>query len=233
MATLLRYDTTAPVERSTQTLASTAKDGRTNVFSFLTLPGEIRNQILRLVLTHRTQIVIHSFSMFRPPCPVTLGLATNILRTCKKVYHEGRSILYGENTFQAHPTLLTGITFALDSSLPLTLNCVALVRRFHIRVRADSDPFYHPSQVEAAFNNAEILEVEVFRSSFDVGDDAALQCFIGVRGVNSAKVHGSIGDSFARWIERCMMRKAGDSLAESEASYHHLADRTILDTRVR
>jgi len=201
--------------------------------SFLSLPGEIRNVILRLLLTHMTPIVIYRFGALKPPKPVTLELHPNILQACRLTYNEGRTILYGENVFQAHHMLLKGAVFAVDPDQLISFNCTEMVRRFHIRVRADIDAFYLPSQVEAAFDDTEVLEVEVFRSSFEAGGHGALHCFAGVRGVRKAKVHGSVEEQFARWLESCMMITRGESIPEFEAQSSVISNLVSLDTTVR
>ena len=181
-------------------------------FLFLNLPGEVRNQILRLLLIHRTTIVVHHFALLHPPSPTALDLYPNILLTNRAVYNEGRTILYGENVFQAHPMILLDTVFALCVHRPVLQNCVAHIRRFHIRVRLDSDPYYTPWQVREAFTDADELEVEVFRASFEAGNYLALDGFAGVRGVKKARVHGSIKTECAQWLEQRMMGNDGQAL---------------------
>lgn len=180
--------------------------------SFLDLPGEVRNKILRLLLTHRTRIVIHHYGNLKPPQNTALQLHPNILLTCQTNYCDGLTILYGENVFQVHPMLLTSLVFAIDFDRPIRTHYIPHVCRFHIRVRLDSDPFYPTNAVKAAFNNAEVLEVEIFRSSFRAGDYRALDGFTLVRGVKEAKVFGSIERGFARWLEKSMMSAYGEDL---------------------
>lgn len=152
-------------------------------FPFLHLPPEIRNQILRLLLTHTTPIFTTSSTSLGPPSPTLLHLRPHILLVCKCIYKEGSSILYGENTFQAHPTFLTSSTFALDPYRPIGFaHLVTQIRRFHIRVRLDCDPFYQPEAVRNAFTGLNELQVEVFRSSFGVCGYEALDGFSGVGG---------------------------------------------------
>lgn len=201
--------------------------------SFLSLPGEIRNVILRLLLTHQTPIVIYRFGALKPPRPVTLKLQPNILQACRLTYNEGRTILYGENVFQAHHMLLKGAVFAVYPDQLISFNCTEMVRRFHIRVRADIDAFYLPSQVEAAFDDTDILEVEVFRSSFEAGGHGALHCFAGVRGIKKVKVHGSVDNYFARWLEGCMMSIRGQSIPEFAPEIFETSKPNSLDTTVR
>ena len=61
-----------------------------------------------------------------------------------------------------------------------------------------------------AFEGAEMLEVEVFRASWGIGGYEALEGYEGVRGVGKARVHGSVGWGFARWLEGCMEGRVGE-----------------------
>jgi len=186
-------------------------------FLFLALPGEIRNQILRLLLTHKTPIIARSVNHLAPPRPTSLEICPNTLLTCWQVYNESLSFLYGENTFQAHPSYLTAVLFAMDPTRLVTAPfCVEMVRRFHIRVRLDCDPYYHPAAVAKAFNSAEELEVECFRSSWGIGGYDALEGFMSVRGVHRASVHGSVGMKMALWLKKVMQSPEGSALEECE-----------------
>ena len=181
-------------------------------FLYLNLPGEVRNQILRLLLIHRTKIVVHHYALLHPPTPTALDLYPNILLANRAIYNEGRTILYGENVFQAHPMLLIDTVFALSVHRTVLQNCVAHIRHFHIRVRLDSDPYYSPQQVRDAFTDVDELEVEVFRASFEAGNYLALDGFAGVRGVRKARVHGSIKPECAQWLEQRMMSNDDQAL---------------------
>jgi hypothetical protein len=69
--------------------------------TFLDLPGEIRNQIYRQLL------IVPPLSV-----PRLLGdppIYPQILAVCRKVHNEAKQILYGCNTFLAHPNLLFGL----------------------------------------------------------------------------------------------------------------------------
>lgn len=183
-------------------------------FLFLDLPPEIRNQIFRLLLTHTTPILTTSAHDLRPPRLVRLQLHLNLLLVSRTLHNEASSILYGENTFQAHPTFLIDSTFALDPGRPINNpHLVAQIRRFHVRVRLDCDPYYKPDAVKKAFAGVEHLEVEIFRSSFGLAGYGALDGFAGVRGVRKAKVYGSVGPEFAVWLETCMQSKKGAECA--------------------
>lgn len=56
----------------------------------LTLPGELRNVIYRLVLLSDKRIKIDKTHRKMP----------SLLRTCQQIYAEARSIYFGENSFQ-------------------------------------------------------------------------------------------------------------------------------------
>lgn len=184
---------------------------------FLQLPGELRNQILRALLIHRTPIITRSANQLAPPKPTNLQLCPNILLTSWRTYYEGLSILYGENTFQAHPSYLTSMLFAIDPSRTITASfCKELISRFHIRVRLDCDPYYEAEAVKKAFSGAELLEVELFRSSWGIGGYDALEGFMGVRGVRKAKVYGSVGAKFASWLEEIMQAPDGTVIRECD-----------------
>lgn len=184
---------------------------------FLDLPGEIRNQILRLLLTHSTPIITLSANQLAPPKPTPLGLSSSILLTSWRTYYEGLSILYGENTFQAHPSYLTSMLFAMDPTLTVGPHYTSMVRRFHIRVRLDCDPYYKPESVKEVFTGADQLEVEVFRASWGIGGYESLDGFLGIRGVGRARVYGSVGTKFARWLEECLESREGTDMGELES----------------
>ncbi|CAF9928698.1 MAG: hypothetical protein ALECFALPRED_004116 [Alectoria fallacina] len=174
-------------------------------FLFFHLAGEIRNQILRLLLTHTTPILTRNAHQLAPPKPTMMNLSPNILLASKRTHAEGLTILYGENLFQAHPSYLASMLFALDPSRTVNSSiCHSLIRRFHIRVRLDCDSFYNKEDVTRVFDGADVLEVEVFRSSWGNGGYEALEGYRDVRGVRKARVHGSLPAPTARWLESCM-----------------------------
>lgn len=180
-------------------------------FLFLELPGEIRNQILRLLLTHKTPIVTRNAFELSPPKPTPMDLSPNILLASKRTHAEGLAILYGENIFQAHPSYLASILFALDPARTVNSSaCLGLIRRFHVRVRLDCDTFYKKEDVRRVFDGADVLEVEVFRSSWGIGGYEALEGYRDVRGVRKARVRGSLPALTARWLEACMEGDGGE-----------------------
>ncbi|KXL44788.1 hypothetical protein M433DRAFT_139738 [Acidomyces richmondensis BFW] len=58
---------------------------------FLDLPAELRNEIYRLVFVADLRLNFAN--------PVNFDRGAALLRTCRQCHQEGRSILYGENTF--------------------------------------------------------------------------------------------------------------------------------------
>lgn len=179
-------------------------------FRLLDLPTELRLQILDHMLCHSTPIYTTSAHILTPPRSTLLRLLPLILCTSKQLHTEGLPILYGQNTFQAHPTLLKQAVFALEPSRTVTASyCVTLITHWHVRVRLDCDPFYSPGDVVEAFSGCQSVEVEVFRSSWGIGGYGALYGFSKVRGVKRVKVHGSIDSRCARDLEKMMESEEG------------------------
>jgi hypothetical protein len=175
--------------------------------TFLDLPGEIRNQIYRLLL------IIPDISTPRP-----LGdprLYPRILRVCHKVNEEAKQILYGSNVFLAHPNLLTGLPrlrlyYDTIRSVPL----IALIRRFHIRVRLDCDPNFSAAAAKDAFSGVEELTMEVFQAQFGSSDYRVLELFQDVRGVHKVRIYGSVTafPEYANWLRDAMRSPKGSAV---------------------
>ena len=168
--------------------------------TFLDLPGEIRNKI------YHQLIVLPSLSSTQhlhdhPIHP-------EILHTCRKIHAEARQILYGCNTFIAHPNLL--------ASLPRLRKCfntirhpnlIAMIRRFYIRVRLDCDANFSAEKARTAFTGVDELTLDVFQAQFGSSDYEVLKRFEDVRGVGKARIFGSIlgFPEYAGWLEGSMM----------------------------
>ena len=105
------------------------------------------------------------------------------------------------------------MTFALDACRPIiSARVIALIRRFHLRVRLDCDPNYGSEALVRAFSGLDVLEVEVFQASYGNSDFHVLELFAGIRGVKKASVFGSVARDFASWLEGCMERAVEDDL---------------------
>ena len=204
---------------------------------FLGLPAEIRNQsssspslpsrkqqrtdkhaVYTLCLTnptlHQLQRVTtrnHVAAHYLPP----LNLMPSLLQTCHQIHTEALPILYGWNTFCAHPTLLTSFPFLLTKMRPVS--CVAnikRIKRWYVQVRLDVNVGFSKAQVSDAFSGAEELEVEVWQPMLAEGDLAVLRLFEGVREVARAKVSGCVGRGYGAWLEGIMMADYGFVLGE-------------------
>ncbi|KAI7622971.1 hypothetical protein KC343_g439 [Hortaea werneckii] len=148
--------------------------------ALLSLPPELRNEIWRyLLVLHPSSPSPNSNAIDRkpppPPSPPASGqphICANVLRTCKQASTEATPILYGENTFNAHPSLLATLPSLLLSTLPVRLvrppvthpRVVRLIRKFSLHVRLDTDPRFTSAQAEESFNGVDELEVEVFQA---------------------------------------------------------------------
>ena len=78
--------------------------------SYFSLPGEIRNKIMDLVLVHG---IVHPYrpvseSSTRIPDPkakIAPQSGIQLLATCRKAYEEGHALFYGSNTFHLPPIM--------------------------------------------------------------------------------------------------------------------------------
>jgi hypothetical protein len=198
----------------------------------LALPAELRVAIWSLLLhhdiAHETTLPFHSqYSIV--PSTRRDRICANILRTCKQANKEGTPILYGENTFAAHASLLTSLPYFLlrinptrvVSPAPITSPRVArMIRRYYIHVRLDTDPRFSRAQVSESFTGVEELDIEVFQAMYASCDFSTLSLFEDVRGVGRATVRGSVGDGkYADWLARCMMSGAGQIIPEYSEEY--------------
>ncbi|KAF2238833.1 hypothetical protein EV356DRAFT_563533 [Viridothelium virens] len=186
----------------------------TTPFPLLALPLEIRLLIYQHALTHpslptlrRLSTQAHCSDYVLPALPVSPAL----LLTCRLINSEATPVLYGANTFAAHPSLLTSLPYLVRPSAPIRDPAVARrIRRWWVHVRLDTDPAWEAAEVCAAFDGCEELEVEVFQAQFASCGYAVLRRFEGVRGVRTARVCGSVEEGFARWLEGVMMSGVGE-----------------------
>jgi hypothetical protein len=168
--------------------------------TFLSLPGEIRNQVYNQLL------IVPSLSIPRiygdPP------LYPQILTVSRKIHSEAQEILYGSNTFLAHPNLLTGLPrLRLYYDTISSSHLIALIRRYHIRIRLDCDPNFSATKARDAFAGVEELTLEVFQAQFGSSDHKVLKLFEGIRGVKAAKIYGSVTafPEYVEWLQNTMM----------------------------
>lgn len=172
--------------------------------SFLDLPGEIRNQI------YTSLLILPSISQPRP-----LGdppLYPQILSTCRKIHLEASQILYGSNTFLAHPQLLSSMPrLRLYCDTISSSSLISMISKYHIRIRLDCDPNFTREKAEIAFSGVEELTIEVFQAQFGSSDYKVLKLFEGVRGVRKVKIYGSVTlfPEYVAWLKEVMMTPIG------------------------
>lgn len=169
-------------------------------FTFLDLPGEIRNQIYtQLLLVPRPSL---------QRLPGDPPIYPQILSVCRKVHEEARQILYSCNTFLAHPNLLSGLPrLSLYHGSISSSTLISLIRRYHIRVRLDCDPNFSLIKAASAFSGVEELTIEVFQAQFGSSDYTVLRLFEGVRGVKRVRIYGSVTafPEYIDWLEAAIV----------------------------
>lgn len=197
----------------------------------LSLPPELRNAIWSLVLLHDIEQErargLRSPTADRALQKQRERVCANVLRTCKQANKEGTPILYGDNTFAAHSSLLAALPALLLRAAPTRLappvkhrRVADMIRRYYIHVRLDTDPRFTRLQADESFTGVEELEIEVFQSMYGSCDFSVLQLFEGVRGVGKATVHGSVGDGkYAEYLARRMMSPIGTDVPVYSEEY--------------
>jgi hypothetical protein len=93
-----------------------------------------------------------------------------------------------------------------------------------VSVRLDTDARFTAEQVCAAFSGQEFVEVEVWQAMFASSDLGVLRLFEGVRGVKAAKVSGSVGTEYKKWLETVMMSSDGENVMKWEAEANRTTD---------
>ncbi|KAI8932141.1 hypothetical protein NX059_011024 [Plenodomus lindquistii] len=172
---------------------------------FFRLPAELRNQIYTALLCPNTPTP-HGLATFNSQGYKQQSLHPSILRTCKKIYQEAENMLYTTNIFHAHPAILTALPHFTTAAQPvINPDSIAKISRWQLTMRLDTDPRFTAQQATAAFSGAEYLEIKVWQSMFDGCDASVLRLFLGIRGVRVARVHGSVNQELARWLENKMM----------------------------
>lgn len=82
-------------------------------------------------------------------------------------------------------------------------------------MRLDADARFTYEDAKGAFSGAEELEVEVWQAMFASADLRVLRLFEGVRSVKRARVAGSVGPGYGRWLEKAMMSDVDCEVEES------------------
>jgi len=181
------------------------------MLGFLDLPGEIRNQIYFELL------IVPDLSPPRLVCDPSLH--PRILEVCKEIHHESKQVLYGKNSYLAHPNLLTGLPrLRLHYDAISSYHLISLISRYHIRVRLDCDPNFSAQKASDAFSGIEELTIEVFQATFGGSDYEVLTLFEEIRGVKKVKIYGSViaFPDYVIWLRKSMMMPKGSFVAKSE-----------------
>jgi hypothetical protein len=198
----------------------------------LSLPAELRNEIWMHVLVH----VPTDGSELTNHWPVTnrhiivkhQRFCANILRACKQINAEATPILYGENTFIAHPSLLRTLPSLMIHHKPNRVSLppvtsprlTNMIKRLYIHVRLDVDARFSKMQAEESFSGLDELEIEVYQAMYDSCDFTNLRLFEGVRGVGKAVVQGSVGNGrYAEFLTRLMMSPPGTEVKPFEEGF--------------
>lgn len=183
----------------------------------LALPAELRNEIYIHLLTSSYVPAIRRISTrgyVSDYVLPSLRLTPALLRTCRQIYDEALSVLYGHNIFAAHPSLLASLPYLVSPRRPVTSGAgLGKIRKWYISVRLDVDPKFDAEKARIAFSGAEELEIDVFQAMYGSCDFSVLELFNEVRGVGKAKVIGSTGcASYCRWLEQSMMKLEGEEV---------------------
>lgn len=172
---------------------------------FFRLPAELRNQIYNELLcseTPKLKDLARNSTATSSPKPVYPA----ILSTCRMIHEEATDILYSTHVFHAHPSLLTSLPHLQSAAKPVVCpSAVSKIKRWQFSIRLDTDPRFTMNQAKEAFSGAEYLEIRVWQSMFHGCDSSVLQLFMGIRGVEVAKVGGSVEPALAKWLEKRMM----------------------------
>lgn len=104
--------------------------------SYFSLPGEVRNKIMDLVLVHgdvypHTSVSETSICSRDTAANVKSQAGIQLIATCKQAYHEGHELLYSSNTFHLSPTM----TFEWSDRLQAKHK--AMIKRISITIGLD------------------------------------------------------------------------------------------------
>ncbi|KAI1802974.1 hypothetical protein F4811DRAFT_527148 [Daldinia bambusicola] len=185
---------------------------------FLALPTELRLEIFKHLLVLPADAPPPAQNTYfqgglHPPTLLLLHPA--ILRTSRQLHAEALPLLYRQNIFLAHSTLLTALPQLRRIFSPvLSARLAGLIARFYVCVRLDAEPAYSRAQAADQLSNKEEVVLDARQSVWRGSGPDALRLFEDVRGVRRASVKGSIGgfEDYAKWLERTMMREPGSKV---------------------
>lgn len=193
--------------------------------NFLDLPLEIREQIYMHLLAPPTPDPSTYRYLRLPRASISLPtLHPAILSVSRQLHAEALPVLYTQNTFRCHPSLLTSFPrLYTPTDYPYKwypqlseTSCpgVRLIRRWFLKARLDCGPFWDRETVRRAFSGAEELTVEAWQSMFRESGNEVLRIFEGVRGVRRVCIQGSTTgmEGYARWLEGVMKSPLGSEV---------------------
>ncbi|KPM36986.1 hypothetical protein AK830_g9558 [Neonectria ditissima] len=189
---------------------------------FMDLPVEIRLEVYQH-LFH-----LPAFKQFSRGEDTKASIHAGLLRTNRQINAEASPLLYSENTFLAHPTLLATFPRLRARYGPIKeATVLPRIRRFHVQVRLDCDLPYDQAAVTKSFSGVDELSVDVVQSMYLGVGHRNLHKFEGVRGVKRAHIAGSTTgfEDYVRWLEVVMMSEPGTQFEEFKPSQVGWADR--------
>ncbi|TWU77604.1 hypothetical protein ED733_007880 [Metarhizium rileyi] len=164
----------------------------------LSLPLELRLQIytLLLLLPPYSKHSIH---------PTSVHAA--ILRTSRQVHAEASPLLYTQNVFLAHPSLLTSFPRLRENYPPVKEDlAIARIRRFRLLIRLDCDLPYSRETAAKALSHMDEVIVDVAQAVFLGAGCENLRVLEDVRGVGRVVIRGSTTgfERYADWLQGVM-----------------------------
>jgi hypothetical protein len=179
---------------------------------FLDLPGEIRNHVYTQLL------VIPRLPFSRLLSRVEHRISPRILRVCRAINQEATQILYGLNIFLVNNKFVSSQPrLRLYYNPVRNTNIVSLIRRYHIRVRLDTDALFSAEQLTETFSGLDELTIDIFQARFGSSDNKVLKLFEGIRGVKKARIIGNLTyvQEYANWLLYSIMTPVGCEVTES------------------
>lgn len=193
---------------------------------FMDLPVEIRLEIYEMLLH-----VPACGAVARYNNDALAAVHASLLLANRQINAEATSLLYSDNVFLAHPTLLASFPRLRQRYPPVReASVIPRIRRFHVEVRLDCDLPYDRDDVTRSFSGVDELEVEVHQSMYLGAGHKNLHKFEGVRGVKHVQFSGSITgfDEYIEWLKKLMMSEPGTETGEFKANHEGLLNRLNL-----
>ncbi|KAL2212220.1 hypothetical protein CC79DRAFT_1364501 [Sarocladium strictum] len=184
------------------------------VSPLLRLPVELRLQIYAYLLSYQTDTSrLSSISTSRKTSAKSLN--ASILLVNRQLNDEATPFLYSQNTFLAHPSLLTSFPRLRSFLPPITEPSVlCLIRRIHLTMRLDCGPAFDADTACRTLSGLEELTIELAQGYFLGAGCQNLTALEGVRSVTRLRFCGStIGfETYLAWLREVMMSRPGDQI---------------------